>query len=331
MNMKAAAPLTRQDALYLDHLRTITQAKLQSVLRGRDEVAYVGVPRHRNLGDSMIAGGTTAYLGRIGVKIKYMCDLNGLDMSVIRSLPPTMPILLHGGGNLGDLYPHEEAFRLRIIAENLQRRFVVLPQTIHFRHDDNLEMSAQVYDSARDLTVMVRDRESEAFAAKSFSDTQLVWSPDHALGWTPILRNVSKRQPVIIARSDDESMPADRGIPAKDWTFSLQNEVVWRASTYAGSVVRRMPSSDRLAAVASRIVSGQTTVNLRAAQEIASRASGIATNRLHVHILSCLSGVPNFVADNSYGKVSRIFDEYTGEFSTATWSESLSRAVRFLQ
>lgn len=72
MNMKAAAPLARQDALYLDHLRTITQGKLQSVLRGRDEVAYVGVPRHRNLGDSMIAGGTTAYLGRIGVKIKSL-------------------------------------------------------------------------------------------------------------------------------------------------------------------------------------------------------------------------------------------------------------------
>ena len=321
------APLTQKDALYLDHLRKVSQGTLESVLRGRNEVAYVGVPRHRNLGDSMIAGGTMAYLSRLGVKIRYMCDLNGLDMSVIRALPATMPILIPGGGNLGDLYPHEEAFRLHIIAENPGRRFIILPQTIYFRRDDALERSAQVYRSARDLTLIVRDRASQTFAAQNFSGVELAWSPDHALGWTPTLRSVSKRRPMVIARGDDESLAEDRRIPAMDWTFTPQNGVAWRAATYSGSVVRRLPPFDVLAVIASRIVVAETTVNLRAAQDIASRASEIATNRLHVHILSCLSGVPNFVADNSYGKISRIFEEYTGEFSTATWRESLSQAV----
>ena len=53
----------------------------------------------------------------------------------------------------------------------------------------------------------------------------------------------------------------------------------------------------------------------------------VATNRLHVHVFCAMHGIPHFVADNSYGKIRQIFQDYSGAFSTARWCGSLSEAM----
>ncbi|WP_169795319.1 polysaccharide pyruvyl transferase family protein [Kribbia dieselivorans] len=300
---------------------------LVDALRGHTKVALLGIPRHRNLGDSMIAGGTLALLRRMNVEVVYLSDLAGLDLKVLHALPQDLPVLFLGGGNLGDLYPYEEESRLRVIATDPDRRYVVLPQTIHFENTDAVERSARVYSSAPDLTLLVRDRRSQAFAEEAFPHVEAVWSPDHALGWTPTVRPSHMRRPRVVARRDEEAMHQDRDAPADDWTWSRLNHLAWRAATGTGSVARRLPSTAPTVWVASKAAASQTGVNLRAAEKIASNSSAIATNRLHAHILSCLSGVPSFVADNSYGKVKGIFDEYSGGFTTANWCEDLDQAI----
>jgi pyruvyl transferase EpsO len=38
----------------------------------------------------------------------------------------------------------------------------------------------------------------------------------------------------------------------------------------------------------------------------------VVTDRLHAHLLSLLLGIPHAVLDNSYGKLSRFLDAWTG-------------------
>lgn len=209
--------LTDEDARYLSHLRAESLATLKVALRGHTEVAFVGLPSHRNLGDSMIAAGTMAYLKRLGVRIRYLSDIYTFDRAVLAGLPAPTPVLFQGGGNLGDLYPWEEQFRLDIIAREPKRRYIFLPQTIHFEQAENIDRSAAGYAVASDLTMLVRDKPSEVFVHKHFGGSEVLWSPDYALGWTPSVRFQARdRGLMVVARTDGESRPGDRGRAAAD-------------------------------------------------------------------------------------------------------------------
>jgi pyruvyl transferase EpsO len=54
----------------------------------------------------------------------------------------------------------------------------------------------------------------------------------------------------------------------------------------------------------------------------------VVTNRLHGHILCVLLGIPHFVSDNSYGKLSAFHGDWTHESPLVTWCDSEEDAVR---
>jgi pyruvyl transferase EpsO len=58
-------------------------------------------------------------------------------------------------------------------------------------------------------------------------------------------------------------------------------------------------------------------VNVRSAFGIIKRSDLIITDRLHAHVLATLCGIQNLVLDNSYGKISSMYDDYSGRFSNA--------------
>ena len=43
--------------------------------------------------------------------------------------------------------------------------------------------------------------------------------------------------------------------------------------------------------------------------------------------MAALMGIPHVVTDNNYGKISTIFQDYTGNFSTASWAETRGKAA----
>lgn len=322
--MREPSRLNDHDAAYLRKLRHQTLDVLRSALRGQDEVAVLGLPAHRNLGDSLIAAGTRAYLRELDVRVRYVCSHSTYDEAVLARLPATMPVLFLGGGNLGDLYPTEEEFRHQVITSAPHRRFILLPQTIHFADPANIDRSAVAYAEASNLTILVRDTASQTIAEEGFGSAEVVWSPDHALGWTPRLSRGRADELVVIARVDDESREADRLPDLPDWSFTRANQAVWWVTRAA---LRGIRTRGRYGRSAVPVVVARSLTNIRAAEAIASRARALATNRLHAHVLALLSGVPHAVTDNTYGKVSSIFAEYTGEFSTARWTDSLQEAI----
>lgn len=93
---------------------------------------------------------------------------------------PDDTILLHGGGNFGDLYRHHVHLRNFLITEFPTNKIVVFPQTINYRNRTLALTDSRVYANASDMTIMLRSSESFEFAQKTFVDVKIRQVPDVA-------------------------------------------------------------------------------------------------------------------------------------------------------
>jgi exopolysaccharide biosynthesis predicted pyruvyltransferase EpsI len=84
-------------------------------------------------------------------------------------------------GISGDLWPHHQNFRERIVRTFPHHRILQLPQSIHFAHQENLARARSVLDAHPNLTICVRDRHSLEQARAQFA-VRSVLCPDMAFG-----------------------------------------------------------------------------------------------------------------------------------------------------
>lgn len=345
--MRRAGMAREADARYLDELRSDTRRVLRETL-GKEplEIALLDVPIYRNLGDSMIWQGTVNYLESLGHHIVLTGDAWNFNDSDFGRLSRDAIIVLQGGGNMGDLYPLHEEFRRHVVISQPARRIVIMPQSLHFRDSLNRRESARVYAGADNLTLLLRDSRSMDAADRHFSNIEHKYCPDLALGLevAPLLdRAVSKgmhesyrsasTRIVVLGRKDDEATAVDKrgdvGLGANDWSAPGANRVAFTFLRKGIGARHRAPRlvRDRSGSLGEFVYRSLRHLDIGAAIKQVEGARFIATNRLHAHILAILLDVPHAVADNSYGKISAIFEDYTGRFSTAHWADSLDDAA----
>ena len=102
-------------AALVDSLGQILAETLQSVVPAGEPCALLGFPDHPNVGDSAIWLGERALLSRLKVPIIYTCNTRSYSEGRLRSRIRKGTILIHGGGNLGDLWPDHEKLREEVI------------------------------------------------------------------------------------------------------------------------------------------------------------------------------------------------------------------------
>ena len=112
-------------------------------LEGVEDFALVDFPNHSNVGDSAIWLGEETYLQKkLGRAPSYVCTYDTWSKEEFERAVPAGPILIHGGGNFGDLWPSHQEFRLRLLSEFPDRQIIQLPQTLNFssaaRHIDGV-------------------------------------------------------------------------------------------------------------------------------------------------------------------------------------------------
>lgn len=120
-----------------------------------------------------------------------------------------------------------------------------------------------------------------------------------------------------------------------DWWPSGKFSLPWRTARLATLVYRYyvkarkrlqwLPAGwvDRLGA---RFIKKINAVNVACATDLYGTARVVVVDRLHAHVLAALLSVPHVVMDNNYRKVSAIYDEYSGAFSTAHYAADLPAA-----
>lgn len=288
------------------------------------EMAYLDYPVHFNVGDQLINLGAEAFFARMRYRVSVrlsLFDLCQIDWASpqrttlketarrkLAELDPSAILVLHGGGNFGDIYPEFQVMRERVAEAFPDRRIVVLPQSLHFSSPEQERSSLTRLLAHPDLHVCVRDVESQATLRRYRPDAGILL-PDmaHALwntaGWAVPPREGSGS--LVLGRTDAESagLPRDIGSATHlDWPDIVQlgDQLAFRA--IRKSMAMNLDGSYRLPLAAWYRVRDRL---VRRATRLFAAQGQIVTDRLHGMILSALLTRPVRYKDNSYGKLSR--------------------------
>ena len=307
-------------------LQDAIEGTLGPLLEGESTCALLDFPSYPNVGDSAIWAGEVTYLRSRGIQITYQCDWRHYSRERLqRALRRGGVILLQGGGNLGDLYPHHQDFRERVVRDFPASRIIILPQTIYFRDAAALSRARAIFDAHRGLTVLVRDQQSLEFARKEFCATSLP-CPDMAFMLGPLTRPQAPDWDVVwLWRNDMESIgwaPVGEQVERFDWLDEPPGPVGWAVKHVERLFVLYPNRLRQLPGVLAHTYDLQARKRLAHGCRLLSRGRIVVTDRLHGHILSLLLGIPHVLLDNSNGKVKRFYDTWTAESDLVRWADS---------
>jgi pyruvyl transferase EpsO len=300
-------------------------ARLQQALRQamRDcvapsqDYALVDFPQHANIGDSAIYVGE-AILCRehFGRAPRLVTEAFPADVERIARLPANVPVLLHGGGNFGDLYPRHQQFRDAVLERCRDRKIVLLPQSIHFDDERNAAPTARAIAAHPDFTMMVRDHASLAIARRLF-DCPVLLVPDMAFMIGLVSPAPADLRVFGLMREDKEAVGSDRaalaGLPSPHLIADWPSE--WRPMRRIDRLpraVRRFLPADMQGWRPVSPAGYEALARRRLATGLAMLARGetVLTDRLHAHILSFLLCRPHVILDNSYRKIGNFVDAW---------------------
>jgi exopolysaccharide biosynthesis predicted pyruvyltransferase EpsI len=316
-------------------LRTQLTTALRPLV-GERRVALLGVPAHDNLGDAAILMGELQLLEDLGSELVHLSTLPAYEPSMLERLPEDVTLLLHGGGNFGDIWPKHQDFREDIVRRSRRRPIVLLPQTFHFASSDRLGQACAVFADHPSLTLLVRDVESLARVSLAFVHNETILVPDAA--FTLSLRNSlgSGGKPLWLRREDLEALDGDGpGLPGwrvEDWPHPLKSGPP--AKRLTEKVIRRLVADTASSpqAVVQREIRRRAARRVSLAASTLTAAPFVVTERMHGHILCLLLDIPHVVVDNSYGKT-RTFvrtwnSDAAGDVLTASREAALDVARR---
>lgn len=298
-------------ALQLSTIQNESLAVLSKIIGSTAQhVALLDVPRHRNLGDALIWQGEVNYMKRLGLQLVYTADHSQYSQRVMDALPGDTVILLHGGGNFGDLYPQHHSFRELVIQSNPNRKIVLLPQSFFFEEEGNLDHTKDIYQRHPDLSLLAREQRTLEAMRTHFAGARVEFCHDMAFGLelSPSRKRCDRVDYVV--RQDKESLRDSNAIGKPDWTNGgTINNTVWHAARVTAGLTRRVLGSS--STVSQRVFRDTNEIirklNVKAAVEGFSRSSSVVTDRLHAHVLATLLQIPNYFTDNNYGKIRSVF------------------------
>lgn len=261
---------------------------------------YLDLPYHSNIGDSLIWMGTDYFLKRL----PYQClGSHSIDTFTFSHLPKDAVILLHGGGNFGDVWRKHQDFRLRVIESYPRNPIIILPQTVYYQSDTIFDEDIRKMNRHVNLTVCARDNHSASLLKEHGFTGQLLILPDMAfcIDRNQLTADNSpvSREELILLRKDKESPLGtlsteiiSANVDIRDWP--QQKETRRKARRYIRRHTRKETDSFfQSTFLPSRIREGVRFV---------SRYKMVYSTRLHVAILRLLLEQPVKIMDNSYGK-----------------------------
>lgn len=274
--------------------------------------ALLDFPLHANVGDSAIWLGTLELLNaRFGSSPSYVTRNQEFPTDLDQLLPHG-PVLLHGGGNFGDLWQGFWQNRVAILSRFRHRRIVQMPQSIYFADLDGeaLHLTRQAIAAHPDFTLLVRDSESLEFA-RSYFDCPVYLCPDMAFGLQHLANDTVAEVPILALMRDDLERRDDgtaatilqTEVLVTDWATNATPPL---ASRVVPRLVRSLPRlRSRLMGSLEAAFCRQAWWQLRRGCDILGKGEVVITDRLHGHILCSLMAKRHAVMDNSYGKVMR--------------------------
>lgn len=298
------------------HAQLIT-SKLSPHLPAGTPYAIIDFPDYGNVGDSAIWLGEVKILSDLlGYGPRYICTCENYDPAQLRAVHPTGPILIQGGGNLGDLWMRHQLVREAVIRDFKDRTIIQLPQSIQFQSEQRSKEFASLVKGHGAVHLLTRDHRSHAYAQERFGPN-VELCPDSAFGIGPIQPPVAANlKAFCLLRDDSEKTGVNlamlHSLPNSAFADWLTDAEHFRTRTRVQSLPEWI-TQGAWTTQAWRQISYRRLAVGRLQRGLLMLAQGqvVVTDRLHAHILSVLMGLPNIVLDNNYGKIHGYIDAWT--------------------
>ena len=299
-------------------------SRITTIMPPDRPVVYLDYPVHNNVGDLLIHQGADAFLTDYGYRVIGRFSMHdfsrrgrGREPMVvlkpsIRDLDalldnPHCVLVLHGGGNLGDVWPQFQMFREMVIERYQRTRIVVFPQSVHFSSSGARERAARILATHRQLHIFVRDAESLRFVTDECgAQGELIPDMAHQLWGKLEFAAVpeGKLGTLVMRRRDRES----RGIESPDVTYFDWGDLQSGASYYLLRALRKWQSIDnplRHWLPNYRLWRIYRDHLVRRAVTRFQPFARIDTDRLHGMILGALLEKRVCYGEGTYGKLNR--------------------------
>jgi exopolysaccharide biosynthesis predicted pyruvyltransferase EpsI len=306
-----------------------------------DHICIIDPPGHSNVGDSAILLGELNFIAKNfpNAQLSYY-DLATHSSAADRFIEEATIIMIHGGGNFGDIWPDHHALRMKIFERFAHKTIVQFPQSIHFDDEAKLRATAAVIKKQQDYTLLVRDLISFEIAKNNF-ECKVLLSPDMAFAMKPLRRGPAKVDYLCLFRTDKEALIDQKSVCAAlqqgeasvevyDWLGQSRNLTI-RLEEKLKRLTRVRPAvTAPLRSAMMRLRRHYATQRLNYGVNLLSKGSTVVTDRLHAHILCCLLDIPHFVFDSYDGKISAFHATWTKEYSDGHLVSSLKELPALL-
>lgn len=332
-----------KDAETLRDIRSESLEGLSSVIDTSRPVALLDIPNHQNVGDHMIVCGELEYLRKLGVDIAYVSDRRRFREQELRRRMPKGTILIHGGGNFGDIWVESQHFREALASMFPQYEIVQLPQSVFYRDPQKALGAGLSFGKHGAFTVIVRESESLDRCARLMPNVARRLIPDMALGWMPEIEAGELSHEILLLDRQDQEKSDELWIPnmaqfgqyrSTDWDFGS-----WLGAWYYGAQVpgeiSRILNKDWVSRMLYPIRGMMTQyISQKYANNGVRLLHGsklVVTNRLHAQILAILMDIPSISVDQEYGKIGSVYREYLHKFTKANHCENTEELAMMIQ
>ena len=241
-------------------------------------------------------------------KTKHRC-LSYSSLLTYRCIPlrRDISILVHGGGNLGELYREHISFLFQLVKKYPNNRIIVFPQTIFYQNMDLLHRDIELLRQHHDLHFCIRDKKGYELIKNELPHVYLL--PDMSAcidldffqQWNPKIKGS-----LLLKRKDAELS----SIPLSIKTDFIEDWPTFNHDMFDGTFLAKVISNlCKMCPYLFRNAWNWYAMNvyrkdlLRIGTKFIKSYEPIYTTRLHGLLLSLFCGKHQItVIDNSYGK-----------------------------
>ena len=184
--------------------------------KGQKKIYFLSTPSHGNIGDQAIAEASVFFFNKYFSEYKiieiYQEDVSKYAYAIKKSITPQDLVIIHGGGNMGNLYVWEEETRRQIIRLFKKNPIISMPQTMSFTNDKlgkkELKKSKRIYNNHPNLKLIARETLSYEIMSKYFNRAEVILNPDIVLFLFNKFEvdNTQRTRIMTCLRSDKESI-----------------------------------------------------------------------------------------------------------------------------
>lgn len=200
--------------LKLSYLLSNLKSSELKQYKNKKKIIYCLVPIHGNMGDQAIAYATRKYLMDNFKEYEILeferDEIYKYGLAIKKILNEDDLIVLHGGGNMGNLYIKEEEPRRFIIDKFKGNKIISMTQTITFTDTidskEQKEKTISVYNSHPSLTLLAREDKSYKTMKEFFKHNKIIEVPDIVFYLEDLFSESKERKFIMTClRADKES------------------------------------------------------------------------------------------------------------------------------